>query len=189
MIRKAIAEAVNAGTPVASMRESIQAAFAERRADWQLDRIARTETHQAQEAGGWLAAKQNQIEFKRWVSSRDGKVRGNDPDDEADHVTLDLLPRWPMNEPWIDPRNQGRLLFPGDSSAPAACVINCRCTWISDFSHLKNWTPPEPEYVWLRKAARQRDFQKVLRGFFNKQIQGMEERALAVFDAQAQIAA
>lgn len=183
MIRKAIGEAIHAGTPVREMRDSIQQAFVERRADFQLDRIARTETHQAQNAGGWLGAKQMGVEFKRWTTSRDALVRGNDPKDTADHVTMEGQTT-AMDAPFVDPRSGALLMYPGDGTARAGDVINCRCQWVSDFSHLNGWTPPDYDRAWIRKAGTAARFELAVRRFFERELRAIEARALEEYDRQ-----
>lgn len=188
MVREAIARGIREGTPIPGLREAIQEAFEERRASWQLDRIARTEVHQAQEGGGWLAAKQNGIEFKRWTSSRDSKVRGTDDNDTSDHVSLDGQVLG-MDIHFVDPRSGARLLFPGEAGAPPGDVINCRCTWVADFSHLRSWEAPDYDRVWLRKVTTAAQLERAMRRFFEREIDGMEDRALAEFDKQTAAAA
>lgn len=188
MVRRVIAEAAHSGVPIAQMRDDLQEAFVERRADWQLDRIARTEVHQAQEGSGWLAMKQNGIEFKRWITSRDSKVRGSDPKDHADHVHLDnqILG---IDDRFTDSRSGGRMLYPGDTGAAAVNIINCRCGIVGDFSHLRDWATPDFDQVWSSRVATAITMERAVRRFFNREIEGMERRALAEFDRQTAQAA
>jgi hypothetical protein len=95
--------------------------------------IARTETNRATNYATDLAKKNYPFVVKKeWLTARDMRTRGNPSpegvDDKADHFhmngqTVD------DNEAFIDPRNQAKLLYPGDSTqgASAADICNCRC--------------------------------------------------------------
>ena len=62
-----------------------------------------------------------------WLSAKDSFVRGTDPHDQFDHVSADgqrveIGRKFNVSgEP---------LAYPGDKSASAGNVINCRCTTI-----------------------------------------------------------
>lgn len=127
MVRARIAEGYEEGLDEAEMRERLQSAFRERRADWQLDRIARTESHHAQEGASFQASLQTGVEFKRWLSSRDSRVRGLDPKDAADHDGMEDLGPIPLDAPFVDSRSGAQLMFPGDrdGARSGADTINC----------------------------------------------------------------
>jgi uncharacterized protein with gpF-like domain len=57
---------------------------------------------------------------KEWVATVDSVTR--DSHREADGDTV------PMEEPFIIGDERSEMMQPGDPSAPAAEVINCRCT-------------------------------------------------------------
>ncbi len=83
--------------------------------------IARTEVHNANQKGTIEGYRQGGLPIKIWVSVIDGDTRGNDPTDEANHLTLDGQER-PLDTPFSN-----GLMFPGDPRGGAAEVINCRC--------------------------------------------------------------
>ena len=196
MVRARIAEGYSEGTSVSGMRELLQSAFEERREAWQLDRIARTEAHQAQEGAAWLASMQNNVEMKRWITARDSKVRGLEDDDDADHAGLEDMGPIPMEAAFIDPRNGDHMMFPGDRTAGAlgASVINCRCTWTASFEHLelaggrggmrKGLSNGD---LWAKKADTRASLEADLRRTVKSYLLGMERRALARFDDQVAI--
>ncbi len=86
---------------------------------WQAERIARTETTAAANYGAVQSgAVSGFVMQKRWISALDGRTR--DPHAAANGLKV--------NEK--EPFNVGgeRLMYPGDPSASAGNVINCRCT-------------------------------------------------------------
>jgi len=187
-VRSAIADGLAQGDAIASMRNRVQDAFEVRREPAQLDRIARTEVHAAQEGGGQLAAEQNGVEMKQWVTSHDSRVRGLEANDKADHDGIEKNGPIPIGVPYQDPRSGAQLMFPGDRSGAlsGADTINCRCASVPDFSHLELSARPDRlksfDDQWDAKAERalvwERDFIRTLRSYFI----GMQRRALARFD-------
>jgi hypothetical protein len=86
---------------------------------WQAERIARTETTAAANYGAVQSgAVSGFVMQKRWISALDGRTR--DPHAAANGLRV--------NEK--EPFNVGgeRMMYPGDPSASAGNVINCRCT-------------------------------------------------------------
>lgn len=191
-VRSAVADGLAQGTSIPGMRRMVQDAFEVRREPWQLDRIARTEVHTAQEGGGHLAADQNGVEFKQWVTARDSRVRGLESDDKADHDGIERAGPIPLGVPYVDPRSGAQLMFPGDRSGArtGADTINCRCASVPDFSHLERSARPgkqkgldEQWYAKADSAARwERDFARTVKSY----LLGMQRRALARFDELAQ---
>ena len=185
LVRLAIAESYADGVPVREMREKIQEAYAVRREDWQLDRVARTETHQAQEGGSHLAAAQAGLEAKRWITARDYKVRGLADEDQADHAGMEGQVV-PMGSAFTDPRSGARLQFPGDrdGAKSGADTINCRCTWVADFSHLKSIEVEfaNIEHAWEAKSADRSRWETGLKRRFKSFLLEQERRVLARFD-------
>lgn len=84
--------------------------------------IARTEVHSVNQYGTFQGYKQAGLQTKVWVTVTDSATRGNDPEDDADHLVLD------GEEVPIDMPFSNGLMYPGEIGAPAAEVINCRCT-------------------------------------------------------------
>jgi SPP1 gp7 family putative phage head morphogenesis protein len=80
-------------------------------------RIARTEVASAANYGSFTAAKQTGIvQMKKWVSSRDKRVRKLHTHDGVDGETVKL-----------DEKFSNGLLHPGDFAGAAKEVIHCRC--------------------------------------------------------------
>ncbi len=88
--------------------------------DFELERIARTEIHGAQSDQAHATVREY-AQFKQWVTADDDRVRGNDPDDEADHASLhEVIVR-------VDDPFPNGLQYPGDRNGPIGEWINCRC--------------------------------------------------------------
>ena len=90
---------------------------------WQTraERIARTETTGAYNAGAYQAQIEAEVGARMWVATPDGATRETHLDMSGTCVGLDEAFRFP----------DGELLFPGDPSGPAAETINCRCTVVA----------------------------------------------------------
>lgn len=92
-------------------------------------RIARTETSMASQNGGLEAVKSLGIPnaTKEWVSAQDSRVRDGTPDG-ADHAAMDGV-KVGLDEKFnVPPGDQ--MDGPGDNSALAENVINCRCVLV-----------------------------------------------------------
>lgn len=97
--------------------------------------IARTETHGAANFGADQTARATGLQLeKEWVSTHDMRTRAfakEDPD-VYDHRSMDGQ-TVDMDQPFLMPYAFGeplRIAYPGEAGAPAAAVINCRCTSI-----------------------------------------------------------
>ncbi len=94
--------------------------------------IVRTETHAAANFGAQQTAAQTGLELeKEWVSVRDHRTRDfiGDDVDEYDHRSMNGQ-TVPLDGKFKMPRRAGGFIlvdFPGDPTAPAGAVINCRC--------------------------------------------------------------
>lgn len=183
MIRAAIADAYSEGLTGLDLRARIEQAFEERREDWQLKRIADTEIHAAQEGAGYQAAHQAQIEMKRWLTARDSKVRGLDPREDADHDGIEAAGAIPLDSPFQDPRNHDSMMYPGDNGMGALprSTVNCRCSWIADFS---GKFEIDLDAAWYRKNATRDKFTTDMERTIAAFLRQMESRALAEFDRQ-----
>lgn len=125
---KAIQSGVADGKGVDEIVRSIQ--------DWpflyyQAARITRTEINRAANVGSAAASKTFEFEqVKEWIAAKDSRTRGNPINgakDHANHWSLDGV-TIDQDDYFQDPRNGDLMSFPGDPSASAASVINCRCT-------------------------------------------------------------
>lgn len=93
----------------------------------QTARIIRTEVNRSANVGARAQADTFQFQLlKEWIAVHDKRTRGNKPSDHANHLSLDGT-TIDMENVFIDPRNGDRLAQPGDPSASAESVINCRC--------------------------------------------------------------
>jgi hypothetical protein len=95
--------------------------------DMQAARIVRTEVNTAANVGVIAAGETYDYEMqKKWISVHDFRTRGQNPKDHANHISLDGT-TIDFEDVFVDPRNGDRLKHPGDPSASAASIINCRC--------------------------------------------------------------
>ena len=94
--------------------------------------IARTEIHNASMEGSRSAAKSLQVPNleKVWVSSDDDRTRDGDPE-STNHVVMNGETVG-IDEKFSVPSKDGpdQMDGPGDTSAPADQVVNCRCTQV-----------------------------------------------------------
>ena len=87
--------------------------------------IARTEAASSVNAGTYATYKVEGVQKKEWLSLRDGRTRGNDADDEFNHVDMDgtvvnIDDKFDVGGEMLD--------YPGDPIGSAGNVCNCRCT-------------------------------------------------------------
>lgn len=95
---------------------------------YQADRIVRTEVNRAANLGVNEAGKSFKYEQnKTWVSIRDVRTRGANPEDHSNHLSMHGQ-TVDFDSDFIDPRNDNHLSQPGDPEAKAEDTINCRCT-------------------------------------------------------------
>lgn len=113
ILEEQIADGVSQADLIGAIKDEFD--FAE---TYRAARIARTEVGTAANGGTFEGYRQSGVETKRWISSRDSKVR--DTHAAADGEQADVL----------DPFDVGGalLMFPGDPDGPAEEIINCRCT-------------------------------------------------------------
>lgn len=89
--------------------------------DYELVRIARTEINGAQNEGAYQTELELELEYDMWWTSEDDRVRGTDPKDTADHVSMHgQIAR--VGEPFSN-----GLLYPGDRNGEIKEWIQCRC--------------------------------------------------------------
>ena len=71
------------------------------------------------------------VEEKGWLAAKDGRTRGAEVDDPADHLHMDGQ-RVALNESFTDPKTGSKMMYPGDTSLGAGGedIINCRCAII-----------------------------------------------------------
>ena len=120
---------------------------------FQAARIVRTEVNRAANVGHKAQSSTFEYEqVKEWVSAKDRRVRGREPNDHANHVKLNGTI---INEDdfFIDPINGDRLEFPGDPNASSASTINCRCRVV--------YTARRDENNRLIRKTKQNDLQRL----------------------------
>lgn len=127
MVRKAIAS----GKPLAKADvDRIVQAYTNGLLIRRGDRIARTETHNALNAGRFEAMRQaaenagmDVLQMRvKWMATRDARVRDSHAALGGKLVTY--------GEPFVSPVTGARMRYPGDRQygAPASEHVNCRCT-------------------------------------------------------------
>lgn len=87
-------------------------------------RIARTTAAGLFEAGQLQAFNEADIDAKRWLSRRDGKVRTR-AKGKYDHLVADGE-EVPLDEPFV--KTGGELMHPCDPNGAVGNVVECRCT-------------------------------------------------------------
>jgi SPP1 gp7 family putative phage head morphogenesis protein len=113
-MRDLIAEGVSNNLTNVEIAKSIRG-FYEENARYLSMRVARTETAAAAGFGQREAAKQSGVvQLKRWISSRDDRVRDSHVDIDGEEQALD------------EPYSNG-LMFPGDPDGEPSESIQCRC--------------------------------------------------------------
>jgi HK97 family phage portal protein len=117
-VQEAVAEGFSEGESIGAITDRINDVY-DFAVDTRAERIARTETISASNAGNLQALKDGNIQKKEWLATNDEKIRDT-------HAELDgqIVP---IDEDFVT-FNGDTLGFPGDPKAPAGEVINCRCT-------------------------------------------------------------
>jgi hypothetical protein len=91
--------------------------------------IARTETSRAANIGSMVGAMSTGlVTVKEWIAAKDNRTRRM-PRDANDHLNMDGV-KIPMDQKFVVPARDyiDNMLHPGDSTAHAGNVCNCRCT-------------------------------------------------------------
>jgi hypothetical protein len=97
--------------------------------DYRAELISRTETSRAANVGSMVGAMSTGlVTMKQWISSQDNRTRRM-PRDSADHLHMDGVQVAMDAKFQVDGKGFiDYMLHPGDSTAHAANVCNCRCT-------------------------------------------------------------
>jgi len=103
--------------------------------NFEAERTARTVINSAQNSAAHSVLADHG-EYRQWITANDERVRGNDPKDTADHVSLHNMIAAP-GEPYPN-----GLMFPGDTSGDTEEWINCRCTEVPYFMPAGKMAPP-----------------------------------------------
>lgn len=112
------------------------------------ERIARTQTVSAANAGTMFGAEETGLPFKKeWLSARDGRTRRFANKDEFDHFNMDGV-TVEKDELFKVPSSKGmpdEVRYPGDMYGAAANVINCRCALAIVTEDVEIKPPPIPK--------------------------------------------
>lgn len=117
---KTLAKGYEEGLGIDDIARNLRADFKGLR-DYQLHRIARTEVLSAQNEGSHQTMREYGVRYKQWLTVGDSRVRGRNPRDKYDHVSL----HGQVVE--IDEKFSNGLMYPGDRSGDKGDIINCRC--------------------------------------------------------------
>lgn len=112
------------GLGIDAAAERLESQFVGMR-DYELERIARTEIQSQQNEGAHLTCVDLGVTYEQWWTAGDDRVRGNNPNDTADHVIL--------HGQIVRTRDafSNGLMYPLDRSGPIEEWINCRCRLVS----------------------------------------------------------
>jgi len=95
---------------------------------WMATRIVRTETNKAANTGAMVAAASSNVEIEKiWNSAQDNRTR-RIPRDQYDHLFMNGV-KVGYDERFIVPSTKSvdAMLCPGDATASAGNLCNCRC--------------------------------------------------------------
>ena len=126
-LRKVLSEAIEEGdslrNQVKKLVEASDGMFAEDK-QWRAELIARTESCTTMNAGSTALYQSEGIEQKEWISVQDDRTRDS-------HLLMDgvVIPITDKFEVPATSQTDGAWMeYPGDPTAPASEVCNCRCT-------------------------------------------------------------
>jgi len=128
---------------------------------YQAARIVRTEVNRASNVGSMAQAETGEYEQqKEWISVKDFRTRGHNPDDHANHVALNGT-KIDLHETFTDPRNHDKLMFPGDPQGKAESTINCRCqaVFVNKRDDKGNLIPKTRPNVFVINAPKEDDLE------------------------------
>jgi len=138
-VMKTIYDAYDAGKGIKDVAKAVNARFTSLKG-YEAKRIARTEVNFAQNYGAYSSMQTYGIEYHKWVTGLDARVRGSDPDDRNNHVILHgQVTR--VGDPF-----QNGLRYPGDRGGSIGEWINCRCTTVPWFPPAGYMAPPGQAY-------------------------------------------
>lgn len=115
-----IKESYEAGYGIDKAAVNLQDVFDDME-DWELKRVARTEINGAQNLGAEATMRQMGVVYDKWKTAGDARVRGNRPEDTADHKYMD------GQISYVSGNFSNGLSRPGDRSGPIKEWIQCRC--------------------------------------------------------------
>lgn len=123
-VRDELADGQTLGESTAEIRERLNIALGERRSEFELNRIARTEIGKCSNAGAMLGYRQSGVvDQTEWVATQDDRTRD-------DHAELDGAVAPLGSTTWTLPSGGARdygMEYPGDPNGGVEQVVNCRC--------------------------------------------------------------
>ena len=148
-LSRTLTEGFKAGEGIRKLTQRVQGVYGSVLAGgYEAQRIARTEVVSASNAGSYMGYQDSRVvKEKGWLSARDQRTRGSDPDDIADHWNMNG-DRVRLNEGFLDGRTGAMMLHPGDTSlgAGAEDIVSCRCGMVpytTQTTRIKNSTIDE----------------------------------------------
>jgi len=124
-LRDTLQAGLEAGEGISELQERVEITYDQARG-FRAETIARTETVKAFNFSRIAGYAQSQVvSRKEWLSTRDNRTRGNDVNDEFDHLSPDGQV---SNLHGFFDISGEQLAYPGDPSASPGNIINCRCT-------------------------------------------------------------
>ncbi len=148
-LSRTLTEGFKAGEGIRKLTQRVQGVYGSVLAGgYEAQRIARTEVVSASNAGSYMGYQDSGVvKEKGWLSARDQRTRGSDPDDIADHWNMNG-DRVRLNEGFLDSRTGAMMLHPGDTSlgAGAEDIVSCRCAMVpytTQTTRIKNSTIDE----------------------------------------------
>ena len=114
-----IQDHLSSGATIGDIERSVREMFEDWQG-WRADTVAQTAATGGFESGQQNAFEEAEIDDKRWLSQRDGRVRVTHLEADGQQVSI--------RESFIV--GKASLKHPGDPAGPAGEVIRCRCTSI-----------------------------------------------------------
>ncbi len=122
-VRDAVSTGLSQSETIDQIRERILETY-DFAVESRAERIARTETVGAANAGAMQAIKESSAPYKTWITSRDDRVRDTHAELEGATIKKD--------EAFVTSDGE-TLMFPGDPNGGPGAVINCRCNLVATF--------------------------------------------------------
>ncbi len=112
-INETLASGIRAGLTEAELGKILTTEVKDM-AQWEIDRIVRTEVRSAQNEAAFNGLADAGVEYHKWITVKDNNVRPSH--EELDGLIVAVGDPWPNG-----------LYYPGDRSGPIEEWINCRC--------------------------------------------------------------
>jgi len=122
-VRDAVSTGLSQSETIDQIRERILETY-DFAVESRAERIARTETVGAANAGAMQAINESSAPYKTWITSRDDRVRDTHAELEGATIKKD--------EAFVTSDGE-TLMFPGDPNGGPGAIINCRCNVVATF--------------------------------------------------------